>query len=329
MEGRIFISHATEDAAFANKLVEYIEGNSGIRCWIAPRDIPTGGKWVTSINEAIRNCAGIVLVFSTHAVRSEWVNTEIVSGKSLGKNIIPFKLTNEALDSDLYFTVNMFQWIDGTTNAKSKFPELLQALNRTCGNMQTQLLQPTRTTKKGRQSKIAVIAVAAVVALLIGVFTILRPWRGDAMLELPTDSVMTEEQALEEEPKTEEPPMATTRKETDKTTQRQVNTCANTGTKTQPDDNHVKGSTTSPTTEEETAQPPQPPQPPVVDTPSNVKTVVASDPLQAKYDKAYNLEYNGEYKEALERYMQIKAKNPHYKDVDMRIKICKRALGQN
>ena len=125
MSDRIFISHAKEDAEIALNIVDYIERNTDMKCWIAPRNIPSGQSWITSINEAVKNCAAIVLVLSTDAAESDWVLREISTGITLKKNIFPFKLTDKATDSDLYFSISTLQWIDGTVNPKSKFPELV------------------------------------------------------------------------------------------------------------------------------------------------------------------------------------------------------------
>ena len=326
MERRIFISHATEDAAFANKLVDYIESNSDFKCWIAPRNIPTGGKWVTSINEAIRNCAGIVLIFSTNAVKSDWVNTEIVSGKSLGKNIIPFKLTNEGLDSDLYFTVNMLQWIDGTDNPKSKFPELLEALGRIDGRTQTLPLQTSHATRKGRRSKIIVIAVIALVVFVIGLMTIVQPWKGEVIEEQPTDSIMTEETSNVDGLNTDVPPMATNRGNERTGTGKTGKGTGNTGSNTGSGSGNTKDTTQPPKGGDEVT-PPQPPQPP--DTTDSVKTTNDSDPLQAKYNSAVTMFNAHRYQEALNVFLELKTKDPHYKDIDTHISSCRRALGQS
>lgn len=51
MEHRVFISHSSADRHIASAICHYLE-ESGIRCWIAPRDIDTI-DWAGSIMRAL------------------------------------------------------------------------------------------------------------------------------------------------------------------------------------------------------------------------------------------------------------------------------------
>ena len=48
----VFISYSSIDKAAADAACAVFEGE-GIRCWIAPRDIPAGAEWAESIINAI------------------------------------------------------------------------------------------------------------------------------------------------------------------------------------------------------------------------------------------------------------------------------------
>jgi hypothetical protein len=52
-------------------------GHLGIRCWIAPNNIPPGADWNASIVEGIRQCRLEVLIFSSRSNRSERVIDEL------------------------------------------------------------------------------------------------------------------------------------------------------------------------------------------------------------------------------------------------------------
>jgi formylglycine-generating enzyme required for sulfatase activity len=72
---QIFISHAHQDAAFAQRLAGDLR-RAGYEIWIAPDSIPLGERWVEAINRALRESGIFLLVSTPHAVASEWVQDE-------------------------------------------------------------------------------------------------------------------------------------------------------------------------------------------------------------------------------------------------------------
>jgi hypothetical protein len=65
----VFISHSTRDKTAADAACAALEA-SGIRCWIAPRDITPGAEWGEAIIKAINQCRVMVLIFSANANES-------------------------------------------------------------------------------------------------------------------------------------------------------------------------------------------------------------------------------------------------------------------
>ena len=59
----VFVSYSAADRAPASSVVEGLESR-GIRCWVAPRDIPAGSEYGEEIVEAIKSCRILVLIFS-------------------------------------------------------------------------------------------------------------------------------------------------------------------------------------------------------------------------------------------------------------------------
>ena len=74
-----FISHASEDAAIAATITDYLESN-GVSCWVAPRDITPGREYSAEIVEAIESSAVFVLVLSENANESIFVKREVDPG---------------------------------------------------------------------------------------------------------------------------------------------------------------------------------------------------------------------------------------------------------
>lgn len=65
MEKKVFISHSKEDKAIADIICNSLE-QSGIDCWIAPRDIPYGTDWAGEIADAIE-ASKIFLFILSHS----------------------------------------------------------------------------------------------------------------------------------------------------------------------------------------------------------------------------------------------------------------------
>ncbi|SRR5579884_642585 len=70
------LSYATKDQAFAEKLYADLQRH-GVPCWFAAHDLRTGDKLRTQIYEAIQKNDKLLLILSTHAVKSDWVEREV------------------------------------------------------------------------------------------------------------------------------------------------------------------------------------------------------------------------------------------------------------
>lgn len=79
-----FISYATEDCQFAEKLYEDLR-KQGVRCWFAPRDIRGGKKLQIEILQAIRATDRLLIIVSDHSMKSEWVKAEVAFASELQK----------------------------------------------------------------------------------------------------------------------------------------------------------------------------------------------------------------------------------------------------
>ena len=71
-----FISHATEDQTFANRVYDDLQAR-GVRCWFAPHDMRPGRKIHKQISDAIQFHDKLLLVLSPSSIASNWVRFEI------------------------------------------------------------------------------------------------------------------------------------------------------------------------------------------------------------------------------------------------------------
>ncbi len=54
---RVFVSHSTKDSSVARLIAEALE-EQGFPCWIAPRDVPPGGRYGEAVIDGINVSAG-------------------------------------------------------------------------------------------------------------------------------------------------------------------------------------------------------------------------------------------------------------------------------
>jgi hypothetical protein len=89
MPHEIFISHASQDKKVADAMCARLE-HSGIRCWVAPRDIRPGMTYGAEIVHAISNARVMVVILSGQANLSPHVAKEVERAEFTIKSGNPF-----------------------------------------------------------------------------------------------------------------------------------------------------------------------------------------------------------------------------------------------
>jgi len=110
----VFLSYsaADKDAAFA--VLSGLE-KQGIRCWIAPRDIPAGSEYGEQIIEAVKACRVFVVVFSAGANSSPHVRREVERAVSLDRTIVPFRVEDVPPTGAMEYCLGGTHWLDALT----------------------------------------------------------------------------------------------------------------------------------------------------------------------------------------------------------------------
>src|SRR5687768_9378853 len=132
----VFISYAVKDAQMADKVCRALEGE-GIKCWMAPRDVPPGTQYEEVIVDAIAASPLLVLILSAHSNESPDVRREIQNACARGSRtqIIPFRIAAVAYSKALRYYLNSVQWLDASA------PPLENHLRRLVEHVRT-LLPP-------------------------------------------------------------------------------------------------------------------------------------------------------------------------------------------
>jgi len=114
MSHDVFISYSSFDKAAADATCAALEG-SGIRCWIAPRDIIPGKEWGDAIIEAIHSARVLVLIFSASANASPQIRREVERAVHKGLPIIPLRIEDIAPTHSLEYFIGTVHWLDALT----------------------------------------------------------------------------------------------------------------------------------------------------------------------------------------------------------------------
>ena len=84
----VFLSYSSADRLTADAVVAGLEAQ-GVRCWIAPRDIPAGTEYGQEIIEAVKGCRVCVVIFSASANASPHVRREHEIAFDLLEKLLP------------------------------------------------------------------------------------------------------------------------------------------------------------------------------------------------------------------------------------------------
>jgi hypothetical protein len=107
----VFISHASKDKRIADAICEELE-SSGLKCWIAPRDIARGEDWTKAIRDAIESSPLLLLVFSDNANAAPHIKREIANAYYTRRMIVPIRLAKALPQRDFLFYLKNARWID-------------------------------------------------------------------------------------------------------------------------------------------------------------------------------------------------------------------------
>jgi hypothetical protein len=109
-----FISYSSRDKATADATCATLEA-SGVRCWIAPRDITPGIEWGEAIIDGINQSRVLILIFSANANESPQIRREIERAVGKGIPIVPFRIQDIAPTRSLEYFIGAVHWLDALT----------------------------------------------------------------------------------------------------------------------------------------------------------------------------------------------------------------------
>ncbi len=111
----VFISYAGEDVKVAEVVRRTLE-DTGIKCWIAPRDVPIGTNYEDAIIDAICISRVMILIISEHSNKSPHVKREIQNAclEDSPTQIVPLRVDAVPLNKALRYYLSSLQWLDAS-----------------------------------------------------------------------------------------------------------------------------------------------------------------------------------------------------------------------
>ncbi|MDE0839235.1 MAG: toll/interleukin-1 receptor domain-containing protein [Kiritimatiellae bacterium] len=95
-----FVSYSSNDVAVANDVCRFLE-ETGLHCWITPRNIVPGREYGENISDAIPRSKCVCLLFSSHSNKSPHVASEIAMAFDNRVNILPVRIKDVPMNEDL------------------------------------------------------------------------------------------------------------------------------------------------------------------------------------------------------------------------------------
>jgi TolB-like protein/tetratricopeptide (TPR) repeat protein len=168
-----FLSYASADAEVAKQVCARLEA-SGLRIWMAPRDVPAGAHYADALVRAINSSRSLLLILSENSVDSAHVSKEVERASSKRKPIVAIRLDAAPLTPAFEYFLSESQWVDARDGLDTAMPRLTDDLRqlvsgaRTATAARTGRPIPTVAAKARTRAPTLALAATAVAALILG-----------------------------------------------------------------------------------------------------------------------------------------------------------------
>lgn len=143
MNHDVFISYSSKNPQVALAVCHLLEEH-GIKCWMAPRNIPPGSDFGDLIDDAIKASKVFLFIYSFEYVNSKWCQGELNIAFSEEKIIIPYRIDTTPIKGAVRVMLNQRHWLDAYPDYQSQFTSLVEAVNRSLGKTMVPTSTPTK-----------------------------------------------------------------------------------------------------------------------------------------------------------------------------------------
>jgi hypothetical protein len=124
MRADVFVSYSQPDRTRAFEIISQLEA-SGIKVWVAPRDIAPSAEWAAEIIEAIGASRIMVLIFSGASNNSPQVRREVERAVHRQVPILTVRIEDALPTKSMEYFLSAQHWLDAFPPPLSRHCELL------------------------------------------------------------------------------------------------------------------------------------------------------------------------------------------------------------
>lgn len=128
----VYICYDEQDRLASDAICHVLEENK-IKCWVKSRDLLPSDP-VDKISQAIRSSRCVVVVYSKHSKKSDYVVTDIDIAFGSNIPIIAFNIDNSNQKGELEFFLKNKHWLSAFPNPTQQFETLIKDTSNFLGN---------------------------------------------------------------------------------------------------------------------------------------------------------------------------------------------------
>ena len=174
MAHQIFLSYSIGDQPVADAICKALE-SSGIRCWIAPRDIEAASGWGGSIVAGIRASQAVLVVFSEKSNASPQVVREMEVAVAQRLPLIPVRIADALPTEDMQYFLGVSHWFNAYPQPiATDLPEIVAMSHRVLAREGAPWRRFSRRLPQGRLVQYGMLG-AAVLTVAVLTAWLMRP----------------------------------------------------------------------------------------------------------------------------------------------------------
>jgi hypothetical protein len=122
----ILLSYAHRDSEIASKIAERLQ-QAGIDTELNRTELQPGDSWYTSLEQALKDTDGVLLLLSPASLNSAWVTREYQYALSQEKPLY-IALVGALPTEDIPYALRTFQYVDLTRDFETNLNKLIESI---------------------------------------------------------------------------------------------------------------------------------------------------------------------------------------------------------
>lgn len=167
----IFISYSHRDTEYAHALANHLQ-SMGFAVWIDDR-LDYGSQWPNEIQKQLDSCDAFIVIMSTNAFASEWVQSELQRAKRKRKPVFPVLLEGEgpwlSVESTQFYDVR-----NGGMPNEEFYTDLKQAMSASRTSPPREYaptIKPVKNSQPGGRKNVGLFAAGGIAAICFCLLT--------------------------------------------------------------------------------------------------------------------------------------------------------------